>query len=684
MDKDNFKNKPKGGAQKKRDKDKKALLAEGAKLRKIDNIFAPKANTSNQNEIQVQNQDIPDVIDMETDDPINQIATSNPKTDDLCHTESYDYFAVPSQNSLDRFLSFHPKQESQELVLKKAFQRTNGTNRRWVTYCAEKNKLYCFVCLAFSKNFNSLFIQGYEDRRHIHQRLEEHEKSQIHTNSTEAYVQFIKNCNIEESLGNLTTVRRAQIQKNRDVLQRVIDVLKLIGKRGLSYRGSIHESARTLNDEALDHGNFLEVILLLSKYDAVLSEHINKCVEESSRQPGQGRGSLTTFLSKTTINKIVKIISNMIQETIVNEVNSAGMFSLQLDTTQDITSQDQCSIVLRYVTDKIHERVLCILKCEKSTGEYFSQLVTNELNRVGLNIGNCVGNSTDGAANMNGAYNGFSAFMLKENPNQLHIWCYAHILNLVLVDCTNLVIPSFTLFNLLNDVAVFIKDSYQRMNIWDDENESVGHKKLGTIGQTRWWSKDNALRKIFGEVENPDTGLFVTLMKVLLRIEMDLHFNPTCRVKAKAFKDNFLKFETIITAHIFLRIFSITSPLSKLLQSPNADMITASVMIKTATEQLMKIKNDFDNVLKVSKNFVIHIENKLRDHDFEVETELPKKRNTMNPLETFKTKVHDVIMDKVVDSMQQRFENNFKIIQDIAILSPIHFDKIQANVISNK
>ncbi len=54
------------------------------------------------------------------------------------------------------------------------------------------------------------------------------------------------------------------------MLERVVDVVKVIGKRGLSYRGSQSEAAYTLEDISVDHGNFLELILLISKYDNCL------------------------------------------------------------------------------------------------------------------------------------------------------------------------------------------------------------------------------------------------------------------------------------------------------------------------------------------------------------------------------------------------------------------------------
>lgn len=153
-------------------------------------------------------------------------------------------------------------------------------------------------------------------------------------------------------------------------MERVINVVKVIGKCGLSYRGHIQETAYTLENIASNHGNFLELILLLSKYDVCLQEHVSDCIEKSKKQMGsKGRGSLVTMMSKTTVNKVIEVIRSLIQQTIAAEVKKAGMFSVQLDTTQDLTSKDQCAVVLRYVTTVVHERRIAVIDCESSTGQ---------------------------------------------------------------------------------------------------------------------------------------------------------------------------------------------------------------------------------------------------------------------------------------------------------------------------
>lgn len=79
--------------------------------------------------------------------------------------------------------------------------------------------------------------------------------------------------------------------------------------------------------------------------------------------PGtQGRGSLITLLSKTTVDAVIDAIKHLIKENISEEIRKAGMFSVQLDTTQDITGKAQCSVILRYVTDAVHERLVAVLQ----------------------------------------------------------------------------------------------------------------------------------------------------------------------------------------------------------------------------------------------------------------------------------------------------------------------------------
>ena len=136
-----------------------------------------------------------------------------------------------------------------------------------------------------------------------------------------------------------------------------------------------------------------------------------------------------------------------------------------MDSTQDISSQDQCSIVKRYASKgEVHERLLSVVKANGSSGEALFNLLKSTLDRLQLDISNCVGDSFDGAANKSGEYKGVRARISEVASNHIHVWCYAHTLNLALVDVTSLNVSSISLFGLLNKAAIFFRESHKQMH----------------------------------------------------------------------------------------------------------------------------------------------------------------------------------------------------------------------------
>lgn len=183
----------------------------------------------------------------------------------------------------------------------------------------KKQSLYCSVCLAFAPLVSDgpFIKEGMKDWKHIHQRIVEHEKSKTHRDSADAYFLKIQKADVKSLLtGNQMSLRAEQVKKKRQVMERIVDVVKVIGKCGFSYRGDKEEGAFSLENIAVNHGNVLELILLLSRYDICLQQHVNTCIENSKKQQetgAKGRGALVTLLSKETINKVVDVISQLIK-----------------------------------------------------------------------------------------------------------------------------------------------------------------------------------------------------------------------------------------------------------------------------------------------------------------------------------------------------------------------------------
>lgn len=224
----------------------------------------------------------------------------------------------------------------------------------------------------------------------------------------------------------------------------------------------------------MSHGNFLDIVLLLAKYDVTLNSHVKSVIDKVNKNKTPGHSQQVILLSKTTISYIVNSISTLIKINISNQIQEAGFYSIQIDTTQDISVTDICSVIIRYISlnsqqtsePTIRERAISFLSPKKNTGEAPCDLVSNNLLQSNIVIKKCIGSSTDGASNMIGQYKGFSSWLEKESPNQVHVWCYTHCLNLIILEATSILTATVSSFGLLNSCATFFRDSYKRMDVW--------------------------------------------------------------------------------------------------------------------------------------------------------------------------------------------------------------------------
>lgn len=594
--------------------------------------------------------------------------------------------------------------------------------RNWLSYNENNKKLFCSICLAFTDGA-SAFCQGFDRYRHLSQTVGEHEKSNTHIESIKTYIAYKQGRTIETMLFKTQLEeRKKEIVERRKVVSGVIDVIKLIGKQGLAFRGK-EESAYSLNDPFVNHGNFLEIFLLLSKYDENLARHVKRvterskyALEERTKKGGKGRGSQITFLSKTTVTKIISIIKFMIRDEIANDIRESKIFSVLMDTTMDVSSYDQCVIVLRYLLGKTVEERVIGLKCVHSTtGESLCNTFLDILNCAGLSVENCIANAFDGASNMSGEYSGVSSRLRDLVPNHVHTWCYAHVLNLVMSDTTQILPTTISFFGLLQHTQVFLKDSHKRLRVYLQQNPRV---LLAAIGATRWRSRSDATTKIFGrhhywfsseeldETSQPET-IYIELVKTLFVIGNSIEFNPKVRNEASGLLQKFLSFETILVAMMFCLIFKMTTPLSDYLQTKNLDYAQAWRLVSSAQNSLKDARHQFSQVVKAAERFVSFMS--VRLHEIEedssldtenlcLETELPRKRTrkikklsgemaedetALSEMDSFRIKVFNVVIDKIDQCMTNRFHDQRSLYVDVACFDPRRFCELKQGLPSN-
>lgn len=616
------------------------------------------------------------------------------------------------------FLKSHPVQPTDVKIFdpRKIYYRNLPSGekfqRKRLSYCQENETIICSVCMVFSKNRDSPFCKGLTiNFKNIYIKLEKHE----HSNST---LHLMRNSSKQNITDILTTQREKTVKQNREILHRIVNSILLLAKQNAAFRGT-HEGIYDIKNEEKQHGNFLEIIKFLCIYDPVIASHIEKCYQlgklakekrEKSNKQSKGRGSLVTFLSKTTVRKIIIIMGNLIKNKIAQDVISAGMFSLEVDSTQDIGVLDQLCKCVRYVDikntrSKVRERFLKMVSLTSATGEAQHKIIKEELNGLNIELNCLVSQSFDGAPNMSGSYNGLQNNLKKDSPNSIFTHCHAHCLNLLLEDVIQCCFIVQDLIGIIQKTSTFFSASYKRSAIWskklnDNERGCDKLKKLKEIGKTRWNGADFALKNIMNPWSNEDESKinrnnYYHLLDALHTIAYSKESDPKTASEARGLIAKWTSYEYVLTAFLLLQIFSITTPLSKYLQTKGLNWISAWNMIKDTGIKLQQLSSEA-NYESLRKRVSVFLQKMVeRTEDLEnilIEEDFPVKRlktvkkmsgenlsdcaTNFSQNQKFRITVFRTIYDKVKVAMNDRFYKNEKLIKALALLDPRNFDEI--------
>ena len=179
------------------------------------------------------------------------------------------------------------------------------------------------------------------------------------------------------------------------------------------------------NEASANKGNFIEILNLVAKHEVVCSwlNHLPKHA---------------IYTSSKIQNDLLNIIAGMVCNEISLAVQNAGVFSILADESKDISKQEQMVTVLRYV-DKtmctMYERFLTFVKAESLNAEGLSDYIIRILREYDLDPALIVSQGYDGASAMSGSCSDVQQCIKMIAPNATYVHCYAHYLNLALVDC---------------------------------------------------------------------------------------------------------------------------------------------------------------------------------------------------------------------------------------------------------
>lgn len=137
-------------------------------------------------------------------------------------------------------------------------------------------------------------------------------------------------------------------------------------------------------------------------------------------------------LSNDTIRLRINDMSFDIKNQLISAIKIAGLFSIQLDETTDVSKDAQLMVYVRYpgLTDIQEDILFCKPMSTTTRGEDIFLMVDSFFKEEGLNWNQCFSICTDGAAAMTASQKGFSTRAKQMNPQIISIHCLLHRQNL--------------------------------------------------------------------------------------------------------------------------------------------------------------------------------------------------------------------------------------------------------------
>jgi len=423
-----------------------------------------------------------------------------------------------------------------------------------------------------------------------------HAQTKYHINSVHSYLNLEKimendgrNPQAVSIITKINSSKRAEVEKNRKIIDPVIRTVILCGRQGIPLRGHRESHGNfSFDDPVQNDGNFLSIL----RFGLNLGEN------EQLRDIRANCAKNATYVSSEIQNEIIENCGAVIQRKIISEIQKSKYFSILADETTDVGNIEQFSLCVRYVDEenfRIVERFLNFVPLTKTTGYNMAETIKSKLADLGLDINDLRGQGYDGAAAMSGEFNGVQALIRSVVNSALYVHCANH--------CLNLTLSAASEINFIRNATGVVQSIYNFFNTPKKQNCLNSHTldvetktKLINFNPTRWIERHTSISK------------FLDLQKSIISALQEISSEWTDRTASSTAAQLLKSIKASdfnVTVRILNEILAFTLPLSRLLQKDNIDLTEALSKTELVQSILKSIRKDATEKFSAIFNNVI-------------------------------------------------------------------------------
>ena len=534
----------------------------------------------------------------------------------------------------------------------------NGTKQRrhWLSYSKITERAYCIDCILFGgvSSDTTWVTSGYQGWSSGHgiRGIERHEKSVEHRTSEIARLQWLSHQRIDKQL---VKQHNSDIEQNRRVMVVIIKAVKYLSSEMIALRG--HNS---------QGGKLIQLFKLLAEFEPSAAGYLEKL--EAIRARETRTKPEVNFLSPLNTRRLLTTMKTLIVEKISESVQLHGAYSIICDGTQDKSKLEAEAVLVRYIECKNGsflpvERLVDVFTTGDTTGEGLCDAVLNVLEQASLNLESLVGQSYDGAGNVRGKLSGLRTRITERAPRALYVWCHAHRLNLVIESMLSCNTDIVGVIGLLQELHNFFGGHKRHAVLLEmQKNEHFSRlRSLKRVSDTTrsWRSVEDGVQTVIDRYD---------VVELSLEKMRDESVDAVTVSSATGLVMRLQEFKVIVCLFLLKLIFSITGPVSRLLQGISADLSISSTLLQGCINQFQRIRDASDehwrSLIDEASNFAI-------EHD--IQPVFPQRRIRKTKLmpgeiarderltesnESFKVNVFIRTVDEVLMQMKERFSDD--------------------------